>query len=162
MSNFQNDLRRAKAEELRYASYLESQGWDVYISNKRQDMAGTDLFAISEDRKVYEVDVKSDSRISSTGNIGLELKTVYESGKADRPGWATEAKADVIVILFRGENRAISLDPVQIAKRLPELEQRYPVKPTRRDQGKATYNILIPITALEAEGLTYKDVTWNN
>ena len=159
--SFSDDLRKAKAEEVRYMNYLESQGWDCYISNTRQDKAGTDLFAISSSRKVYEVDVKSDSRISQTGNIGLESHTAYDNGKPNRPGWATQAKADVIVILFRDENRAISLDPVQIADRLLDLADRYPVKPTRRDKGKATFNILIPITALEREGLTYKDVTWN-
>ena len=161
MSNFYNDLRKAKAEELRYKRYLESRGWDCYVSNKRQDQSGTDLFAISSDRKVYEVDVKSDGRISSTGNIGLELYTEYESGKANRPGWATEAKADVWVILFRGENRAISLDPTQLVMRLPELSKKYPVKPTRRDQGKATFNLLIPVNALEEEGITFNDVSWN-
>lgn len=159
MSNFYNDMLAATSEEHRFARYLRTRGWQTYEAEKGQNLRGIDL-AATKGELFRTFDVKSDGVIAKTGNIALEYYTEYDSDKPNRPGWATKAVVDHWVILYRNENRAIILYPDEIIPKLDELAENYPVRPTHRDAGKRTYNILIPTGNFIQEGLKMDRLEW--
>ena len=156
-------MAAASSEEDRFARVLSNRGWNVYRGSVLMDKAGVDLFAINGET-VITIDVKSDGRIGSTGNVALECYTSYDSGRADRPGWATKASADKWVILYRNENRAVSIDVESIHpkgnSRIAELSQQFQMRPCGNDAGKQTHNLLIPVSELASAGIDHKVMEW--
>lgn len=155
MQNYHSDKAAATVEERRFNAWLRTQGYSVFEASVAQDKRGVDSYAINGNR-VIEFDVKSDGQAAKTGNVGVELWTSYDSGREDRPGWGTAVHCDWWVWLFRGTDTYVALKPEEVVPRLEEFKENFPIIPSYKDQGKTTFNLLLPWGRLDELGLSYQ------
>lgn len=80
--------------ELRAYNYFQSNGWDIQDVTMNQKYWNKDIdFIVSNGSQSLTIEVKWDSRISSTGNMFIETLTDLDKGKQ---GWFSFCQADYI------------------------------------------------------------------
>ena len=86
--------------ELRAYNYLQASGWSVEDVTASPEYWSKDIdFVVSSDSESFTVEVKWDSRISTTGNMFIETVTDLDKCKE---GWFSFCQADYI---YYGDSR---------------------------------------------------------
>ena len=96
MSLFSQQLKKGKVgEELAY-NYLIARGWEVEDVSNNKDYFGLDIdFLAARNGISTSLDVKTEEKMSRTGNMFIEDMITYQDGTPAK-GWLYYSKAEYI------------------------------------------------------------------
>lgn len=158
MTNFFTDLERGKVAEEEVATYLTNRGNKLTDVRDNKEFQKKDIDYLVEDRdgRKGSLEIKGDTKFSSTGNIFIEDGCYYPSSGM-RKGWSQYCEADYICLY--DNNKKIGL-----IFNWPQLRE-YAKKDGRNitwddwKDGSTGYATLVPIKDAISNGfLTF---SWN-
>lgn len=121
-----------------------SKEWEVIKATSEQQRKGFDfVFTHKTNRKTYTVELKSDTRASSTQNAFIETFSVFPKKR----GWAYTCQADYLFYFLPKDRLIYILTPKWLRSQLPRWSGYQLRKVT--NNGYETHGLLVPLKELE-------------
>lgn len=155
--SFEKQLEKGKEWERKVFLTLQRVMRESYIvtylpDNKEFQSAGFDMSIYCKDTDtIMLLEIKTDFQSHKTGNAFLETISVSRRGIIEKEGWVNTSKADAIMYLIPGMQKAIFLHMNDLRDILKSSSIPYPFRECK-NQDYSSYGFLVPIKKLMEVG----------